>query len=338
MSPGSEPGVRPPPLKRRGFIQRLALAPAAVAGLARGLPADQPSRRVRFGLISDIHPDVLPDGLERVRAFVAAMEEARVDFILQLGDFVWPAPANRHFLEAWNEFAGLRFHVLGNHDMDEGYTREQTVAFCGMPAMHYAFAAGPVRGLVLDGNEPGGRAAGYRRFIGSEQLAWLEQELSQADQPAMLFIHQPFDDDHADCLENSAVVRAVLERAEKSRPGSVIAVFSGHLHLDYERVVRGIRYLQINSASYWWLNNPSARRETYPPEVHQAYRYASHVAAYRDPLWALVTLDLERGELTIEGRRTEWVGPDPWARGEVTDRPREYLHPWISDRRLKVTA
>jgi hypothetical protein len=32
---------------------------------------------------------------------------------------------------------------------------------------------------------------------------------------------------------------------------------------------------------------------------------------YRDPLWALVTLDLEPGELVVEGRRAEWVGPDP---------------------------
>ena len=60
------------------------------------------------------------------------------------------------------------------------------------------------------------------------------------------------------------------------------------------------------------------------------------MAAYRDPLWAIATLDLGRQELELEGRRTEWVGPDPWARGETTDRPREDLHPWISDRRLPI--
>ena len=228
MRTGPGQRVLTPRLTRRGFVRRLTLAPAALSGLTQGFTVDQPSRRVRFGLISDIHPDMLPDGLDRVRAFVAAMEKARVDFILQLGDFVWPAPANRRFLEAWNTFRGPRFHVLGNHDMDEGYTREQTVAFCGMPAMHYAFSAGPVRGLVLDGNEPGGKATGYKRFMGVEQVAWLERELNRKDQPALLFIHQPFDADHKDCLENSQAVRAVLERAQKSRPGSVLAVFSGH--------------------------------------------------------------------------------------------------------------
>ena len=323
-------------LTRRGFIRRLAIAPAALDGMARGSIGSKPSGRVRFGLIADIHPDMLPDGLERVRAFVAAMGQGRVDFILQLGDFCWPAASNRPFLQGWKTFDGPAYHVLGNHDMDEGYTREQTVAFCGMPAPHYAFSAGPVRGLVLDGNEPGGKANGYKRFVGSDQLAWLERELGQADRPVVLFIHQPFDADHGDCLENSAAVRAVLEHAERTNPGRVIAVFSGHLHLDYERVVNGIRYIQINSASYWWLNNPAARRATYPPEVHKAYRYLTHVAAYHDPLWALVTLDFERGELVIEGRRSEWVGPDPWERGETTDRPREQIHPWISDRHLKL--
>ena len=203
--------------------------------------------------------------------------------------------------------------------------------------MHYTFRAGPVRGIVLDGNEPGGKASGYKRFIGPEQLAWLERELDVPDQPSLLFIHQPFDTDHADYLENSAAVRAVLERAEKAHPGNIVAVFSGHLHLDYERVVNRIRYLAINSAAYWWLSNPAARRETYAPEVHKKYRYLTHVAAYRDPLWALVMLDFDRGELVLEGRRTEWVGPDPWARGETTDRPRDHLHPWISDRRLKLS-
>lgn len=321
---------------RRGFLQRMALVPALLPGITARTAHGALAGRVRFGLIADIHPDMLPDGLNRVQAFVAAMKEARVDFILQLGDFCWPAPSNRPYLQAWKEYQGPSYHVLGNHDMDDGYSREQTVAFCGMPGMRYTFDAGPIRGIVLDGNEPGGKASGYRRFVGAEQLAWLERELQKADRPCLLFIHQPFDADLPDFIENGAAVREVVERAQQQRPGSVVAVFCGHLHLDYERVVNGVRYIQINSAAYWWLNNAAARRETYPPEVHRKFRYLTHVAAYRDPLWSVVTLDFERGELVLEGRRSEWVGPDPWTRGETTDRPREQLHPWISDRAFKL--
>lgn len=327
-------------LSRRAFLQRLTVAPA-VPALAQGIAlASSPltkAGRLRFGMISDIHPDMLPDGLDRVQAFVAAMQMAKVDFIIQLGDFCWPAPSNRRYLDAWNTYRGKAYHVLGNHDMDDGYTREQTVAYCDMPAMHYTFDAGPVRGVVLDANEPGGKASGYKRFIGSEQLAWLDRQLKETDRPTLVFVHQPFDRDHEDSVENGAEVRAVLEGAEKARPGTVLAVFSGHLHMDFAREVNGIRYVEINSSAYWWLNNPAARRETYPPEVHKKYKYLTHVAAYRDPLWAVVTVDLDRGELLLEGKRTQWVGPDPWARGETTPRPREDLHPWISDRRLKLS-
>ena len=325
-----------PAQPRREFLRRLALAPAVVAAAAQGFAASASPRRVRFGLISDIHQDVMPDGLERVRAFVAAMNLAKPDFVLQLGDFCVPAPRNLPFLEAWNAFGGPRFHVLGNHDMDGGYTREQTVAFYGMPARYYTFPMGPVRGLVLDGNEPGGQAAGYKRFVGAEQLAWLERELAQADRPVVLFMHQPFDADNEGCVENSAAIRAVVEREERAHPGRVVAVFNGHLHLDYVQHVNGVRHIQINSASYWWLNNTAARRETFPPELHKSHPYLSHVAAYRDPLWALVTLDFERGEFMIEGRRSAWMGPDPWERGERTSWPREHLQPFISNRRFPL--
>ncbi|MHB1308349.1 MAG: metallophosphoesterase family protein [Limisphaerales bacterium] len=341
MKRNEEPRVHSdawPAATRREFIRRLTIAPAALAGLARSRAEDQPSRRVRFGVMADLHTDLMPDGVERLRAFVTAMEASRTDFVLQLGDFCWPMPGNQSVLEAWNRFGSPRFHVLGNHDMDGGHTREHSAGFFGMPAKYYAFAAGPIRGLVLDGNEPGGQAAGYKRFVGAEQLGWLERELARADRPTVLFIHQPFDADHDGCLENSAAVRAVVERAESTKPGSVVAVFSGHLHVDGERTVNGIRYLQINSASYWWLNNAAARRETYPPEVHQAYPYLTHVAAYRDPLWAMVTIDLERGELVLEGRRTEWVGPDPWQRGETTPWSREQVRPGVSDRRLTLRS
>lgn len=321
---------------RREFVRRVASTTAAWTVLGSAGAAGTSDRRVRFGLIADIHPDVLPDGLERVQAFVKAMTSARVDFVLQLGDFVWPKPSNQRFLDAWNQFPGPKFHVLGNHDMDDGYTSDKTVAFVKMPARYYTFPAGPALGIVLDGNEPGGVRSGYKRFMGQTQLKWLEMELAQTTRPCFVFIHQPFDCDHDDALENAAEVRTVLENAEKTRPGTVLAVFSGHFHLDYARVVKGVRYFEINSAAYWWLANQAARREVYPPEVHQAFRWASAVAPYQDPLWAMVTMDLDRGELLIEGKRTEWLGPDPWTRGEITDRPRESLHPWISDQRVTV--
>ena len=318
-------------LTRRTFLRRVAPLPLLLAAA----PAFGGPRRLRFGLISDVHQDVMHDGVQRVSAFVADMEASGADFIIQLGDFCQPQPRNAPFLAAWNAFDGRRYHVLGNHDMDGGAAREKTVAFYGMPARHYTFDAGPMRGIVLDGNDPGGAARGYRRFIAADQQAWLRRELEQTDRPVCLFIHQPLDNS-ASGVENGEAVRAILQRAEAARPGTVLAVFAGHFHQDYALHAEGIHYVQVNSASYVWLP-AAAARETYPPEVHRAHPYLRHVAAYRDPLWALATLDLDRGELVLEGRRSEWVGPDPWERGAPEAQyPRDKNRPAISDRQLAL--
>lgn len=318
------------PLTRRGFVKQMLLTSATLAWSARALAEAAAPRTVRFGLIADVHQDLIPDGVERIRAFAEAMAKSRVDFVLQLGDFCQPKPTNRKFLDAWNAIAGPRYHVLGNHDTDSGFTTAQTTAFWGSPGPHYAFTAGPLRGLVLNGNEPGGVATGYRRFIGKEQLAWLENELAQAQRPVAIFIHQPLENPEG--IENGAAVRAVIEKF----PAKLTAVFSGHMHQDYERVVSGVRHVQINSASYLWMGD-TGMRETFPPEVHKAYPSLRHVAAYREPLWALVTLDFDRGTLVIEGRRSEWIGPDPWQRGATEkDHARERTRPAISDRRLEI--
>ena len=287
--------------------------------------------QVRFGVISDVHQDVMPDGPARIRAFTDAMKTNHADFIIQLGDFCWPHPKNKGFLDLWNSFPGPRYHVLGNHDMDGGYKSAQTVAFYGMPSPYYAFTAGPIRGIVLNGNEPGGKARGYKHFMGPTQLAWLKRELDQADRPVAIFIHQPFDPDGAACLENSAEVRSVLEHAQAAHPGLVLAVFSGHQHMDYITEARGIRYVHVNSASDWWLASSKTHRETYPHAVHVKYPSLKCVAAYRDPLWALVTIDLDRKEMKIDGQKSQWVGPDPWQRGEGPACPRNRIHPYISD-------
>ena len=299
------------------------------AGAAPGLPV------TRFGLIADIHQDVMPDGVERVGAFVAAMTAARVDFVLQLGDFCQPRESNRAFLVAWNAFAGPRYHVLGNHDMDGGFRREQAVAFNGMPARYYTFDGGAFLGVVLDGNDPGGKAKGYKRFIAADQLAWLEQTLAAASQPVLVFVHQPLEG--AGGVENGEAVRGVLRAAAAARPGSVLAVLSGHLHEDYLRTIDGIPYVMINSASYYWVDAKGQSLDYFPAETHRKFPHLRYVAAYRDPLWVLVEVDRAAGELRITGRRTEWVGPPATERGvPATYEDRPYIRAEISDQRIAL--
>lgn len=326
------------PLPRRRFLTRLSTAAAALS-----LPRPAPARpeghgRIRIGMISDVHHDVMPDGSRRLRAFLDAMRTAQPDFIIQLGDFCKPTAANQPFLDLWNSHPGPRYHVLGNHDMDGGFPRDHTAAWYGMPGRHYGFDHRGMRFLVLDGNDPGGTGSGYHRFIGQEQQAWLETELASTRLPVVLFIHQPLD--HEQGVVNRDAIRAVLETDRGPDHAGVAAVFSGHCHQDYVRRLNGIPHVQINSASYVWLP-AHARRQVYDADTHQRHPYLDHVAAYRDPLWALVTLDAEAGTLSIEGRTSEWVGPDPWERGAPEkeyprDRQRPMISPWQGSLRKKA--
>jgi 3',5'-cyclic AMP phosphodiesterase CpdA len=317
---------------RRAFLGGL-VATAATTIVRLPVRARTVGPAVRFGVITDVHQDIIHDGPARVGAFARAMTAARADFVIQLGDFCIPREANREFLAAWTAFAGPRRHVLGNHDMDGGYSREQAAAFLGMPARHYTFDAGPFIGIVLDGNDPGGMAGAYARFIASEQLAWLEATLASAAKPVIAFTHQPLDDEFG--VENGAEVRGVLERAEAKHPGRVLATFAGHLHVDYLRVLGGLPYVQINSASYYWLGEAGASLDLFPAQVHEQHPSLRYVAAYRDPLWALVEVDLTAGEIRLQGRESRWIGPPALERAALRERGnREHVRPAIGDRRI----
>lgn len=312
-------------LTRRRFLQAGALQTAAWVGLGSqlsgpGLLQASPTKPglprrnvVRLGMITDVHQDVMHDGVERIKQFVGAMREAEVDAIAQLGDFCVPHQRNEAFLAAWNEYPGEKLHVLGNHDMDGGYRREQTVEFLGAPAKHYVQELKGLQVIVLDGNDPDGRP-GYPCNVGDEQVAWLERQLQERTGPKIVLIHQPIDayDRH---VRSARRVREVLAAANREAANQdderrqVMAVFSGHAHLDYVRESDGIPHFQVNSASYYWVDK---QHENYGAEIQKAHPSLGATCPYAEPLWAVVEIDLESGAIEVAGKNSAWVGPDPW--------------------------
>lgn len=320
------------------LTRREVIAAAPLAAFAAAFPRSEaaPAAPLRFGLITDVHQDVMPDGVDRVTAFADAMTKLKVDFVCQLGDFCQPKPANRPCLAAFERFKGDRYHVLGNHDMDGGFTREKAVAFFGMPARYYSFEKGGVRFIALDGNDPGGKAGGYKRFIAKDQLDWLTKELAAATGPVVVLVHQPFDDQPGG-IENHEAVRAVLKAANADGP-KVAAVFSGHFHKDYVRTIDDILYAQINSASYFWMGDKYAHK-SYDAETHKKCPQLEVTCPYKEPLWAVVTIDRGAGTITIEGKATEWVGGSPWdVGGTEATHDTKTVRPKISPREHALKA
>ena len=52
--------------------------------VARG---DEVPGELRFGVIADVHKDIMHDADQRLRTFVDTMKKEDVNFIVQLGDF-----------------------------------------------------------------------------------------------------------------------------------------------------------------------------------------------------------------------------------------------------------
>ncbi len=288
---------------------------------------------IRFGLCADVHKDVIHDADIRLKIFIDRMDREKVDFIMQLGDFCRPYDYNQGFLDIWNQFQGTRFHVLGNHDTDGGFTREQTLEFWEAKDKYYSFDLGGYHFVVLDGNDKKkqGAAGGYPRYIAEQQAEWLKNDLLKTNSPTFIFSHQSIE--NAGGVENGQAIRRIIEEANREAGfRKVLACFSGHHHADYYAVIEDIYYIQINSMSYEWLG-ADYKHARFSEEIEKAHPWVSYTAPYRDALYAIVTIRPE-GTIEIDGIQSEWIRPSPSELGVPEQEESNKSTPKISDRIL----
>jgi 3',5'-cyclic AMP phosphodiesterase CpdA len=310
---------------RRRFLKTLA------AGSLLPLPLRAETKAVplRIGLITDVHKDIMHDADFRLQTFIDAMSKTKVDAIMQLGDFCVPKSANQGFLDIWNSFKGPRHHVIGNHDTDGGFKREQVVGFWGMPSRYYSYDLGGFHFIVLDANDrPEGFKGGYPSSLAADQLEWLKQDLAKTRLNTFVVTHQSLEAD----LTNRGEVRTVLEAA-KTTDGNrkVAACLNGHWHIDRAVEINAIPYIHINSASYLWVGS-GFKRERLDPVLAKAHPYVSSTIPYTDPVFTILEIDPAAGTFSLAASESRWMGPGPDEIGyPPADSPfkRGMLHPGI---------
>ncbi len=94
-------------MKRRKFINRLGLGTTA-AVLPNTVLSFTPSftsekRTLNFGIVADVHKDLMPDANDRLEKFISEANHRKVDFIIQLGDFCM---ADRRREQGFYEYMG----------------------------------------------------------------------------------------------------------------------------------------------------------------------------------------------------------------------------------------
>lgn len=328
-------------MKRRNFLECCMLTLVVAAAKAKGANFEMEASRagrLKFGIISDIHPDIMHDGDQRLKVFLKAAAKNKVNFIIELGDFCFAKESNIPFRNLWDSFPGDKYHVLGNHDMDI-CTKEEYMNFVGMKSRYYSFDKGDFHFIVLDPNNLfiDGKYIPYkngnfyvdnsqREYMDPEQLEWLKKDLAATDKRCILFSHECFEN----TVNNREVVQDILE-AENKRCGfkKVIVAFSGHDHTNYTKEINGITYIQINSASNQWVGDEYACLERFSEEINKLRPALKYTVPYKDALYAIVTLDAK--SLKLKGRESSFIPPTPTDIG-VPDTLFPFpLVPWIKD-------
>ena len=308
-------------MDRRAFLKAGVLAAAGLAS-ERGQGANGPdgrgTGRVKFCVFADHHyrpgafPNSTQEWLDRILEHAAAEQ---CDFIIHCGDFCHNPMKERAFVDHYNDFRIPTYHVIGNHDDDQG-THADTLKAYRLDRGYYHFDRNGFRFIVLDTSyerwtdghftHKEMHADGEKRpswgWISDEELVWFRKTVMASPHPCVLFSHKSF--------ERGVGVRAVLDviaEANHKTPGAVRMAINGHYHVDHLRLLDNVVYFDVNSSSYMWIGSKNAH-SLYPDEYIARQRIGKrcHVLAYNDPLHAIVTLGLD-GFVRIEGMKSSFA-------------------------------
>ncbi|SEJ33588.1 Calcineurin-like phosphoesterase [Cyclobacterium xiamenense] len=311
-------------MNRRKFLHQTGMAAlmAGVPGTCLSYaPSAVPRQKLTFGIVADVHKDLMPDASHRLEQFIQEAEERKADFIIQLGDFCMGERSNRAFMGIWESFRGPKYHVLGNHDMDKN-SKKEMLDFWGMPQTYYSYDFGGYHFIVLDANFifQDGKYIDYERanfyipdsartFVHPEQIDWFKADLAETRLPTLVFSHQSLWN-YTWGINNRLEIQKIME----SHKEKVICCFNGHDHIDYHHHQNGIDYLEINSMSYHWTAATYQSWDRFPKADYEQYPSLPNIAAYEAPLYAFASLD-PKGILQVEGVRSQWMSPSPYTLG-----------------------
>ena len=283
---------------------------------------------MRFGVFTDLHYDAIPDADGRVDALLKSFQRNHVDFAVDLGDSIFPKPENTGVMQRIKDVPC--FFSVGNHCIDY-CSNDTALKFYGLDTGHYAITRENVKFIFLDANyvqTPGGHlhedeatevAGVCRPYVPPEQIAWLQNELANDDAYYIICTHQSLANDlligtHSRGIINRESIRAVLEKRNAGKK-KVLFCMNGHDHGDAIRLINGIHYYSLNSASHVWQPKEVFR---YSEEVHGRFPHLKNYIMYEEALHIIVDID-EEMNVTIHGMegRYQRVTPEDVGMGDI---------------------
>lgn len=318
---------------------------------------------ITFAAMTDLHLDIMHDGMRRMISFLRAARTHNVDFIIQLGDFSYPkdtstclcspdkmpinlrlaqsAPTSidkQAILDLFNSFPAPKYHLLGNHECDF-CSKADALEMYQMEHNYYSFRKKGWHFIVLDGNyyrDENGKIRDYHfgkyfettdlPYISPTQLVWLKEELLTGSEPVIIFSHQPL----YPCsrgLKNADALQAAIQEA-RDTGRKILLCMNGHVHMDNLHTENGILYFSLNSISNYWAGEQYATRR-YSDDIEMRFPNLKYVVPYQTPVFAIVTLT-EDG-ISVQGIEGRFVSPSPKAVGipaKVTPHVKSWNRSW----------
>lgn len=302
-------------------------------------------KTIRFGICSDVHYGTMPDELNRFQQFIDCMNHEKVDFIVSLGDFCPMNQQSDPILKLWNDFKGLKYHVLGNHDMD-GNTKEEAIKYLAMPFSYYSFDYEDYHFIVTDTNSlyinekeidyNHGNYYSHPKHIdwfSQSQLEWLKNDLQQTEKKTILFSHQ-YLGDPVFGIKNATAVTKILQEAKDSQGNKkVVACINGHHHTDGVKIIGGIYYINMNSMSFFYMDS-SINITRFSEAISNKYPILRESAPYKDPLFTIFKVSAD--SISCNECTSEFVGPSPLESGHCGHLYGHFATPKIEKKRLKL--
>lgn len=340
-------------LSRRDLLKGGVLA-AGAAALPRAAEAAEKNggsatpAELKFCVFADIHyyPGRFVNStigfMEKILDRAAA---TGCDMVIELGDFCHNPVKCGDYVDRYNDFRIKSYHVLGNHETDID-THEQVLDCYRMEKPYYHFDVKGFRFIACDTNYIRYADGSYRHYsagsnmqrerkkhlgcannqMNPEQFEWLKDAINTSPNPCVLCSHASFE--RSDGVDGAEKVRAIIDAANAETPGKVRLAMNGHHHANHLRIMNGVLYFDVNSASHLWYGRP---HKAYPPEFVAKYSTAPHMIGYKDPLSAIVTLGPD-GHFKIEGSRTEFlfgITPAMAGYGGIVEPGNRYIDPAV---------
>lgn len=300
---------------------------------------------VKFGIFADLHVDIMHDCQERMEKFLNDCERRDVDFVIQLGDFVYPdkrdcrcdpekRPVNiqnaldyptfqdkEAIVGMYRNFKKPSYHCFGNHDLDM-CSKEDMYAFLGnMDRDYYSFDRGGVHFVVLDPcyyMDLDGKLKPFdngmyfnRSYDKPRRLPYLPPEQIEwlrGDLAKTEFPSVLFSHQGLRPGRGNILNADEVMPVIEGAPNGVILAANGHLHKSTLTRIGGTWFWNVNSMDNLWLDIPY-RHESYPHEIHERFPNIEYTFPYADPLYAIVTV--KDGMISIDGTKSRYVGPSP---------------------------